>query len=156
MPSIIGWIKNGRKGKNLAYMPASYPSSKVSYGSGTAEDALDELISDVKGAAYTDRSSLLDMTYIGDGLLYDIQLGKIHILSLELEIKANANTGGFVTLASLPYNIVLQTAIAFSTWQSNPQFMGVVRSNGVILIAGSNDKSTSMSYKGSCVVIESA
>ena len=34
MPSIIGWIKNGRKGKNLAYMPASYPSSRVAYGGG--------------------------------------------------------------------------------------------------------------------------
>lgn len=46
MPSIIGWIKNGRKGKNLAYMPASYPSDRVAYGDGTVKDALDGLTAD--------------------------------------------------------------------------------------------------------------
>ena len=48
MPSIIGWIKNGRKGKNLAYMPASYPSERVAYGDGSVKDALDGL-----NASYT-------------------------------------------------------------------------------------------------------
>jgi hypothetical protein len=47
MPSIIGWIKNGRKGKNLAYMPASYPSERVAYGDGSVKDALDEVNADI-------------------------------------------------------------------------------------------------------------
>jgi len=100
MPSIIGWIKNGRKGKNLAYMPASYPSERVAYGNGSVKDALDELNADLikkVGASASGKTFKQQLTElyavwqtlsythkqraylkVGDGIMhiYDIPTGK--------------------------------------------------------------------------------
>jgi len=79
MPSIIGWIKNGRKGKNLAYMPASYPSSRITHESVsvTADGVKTE--AEILNSLYT----LVDFSKVRSNTILEIEAsGKFYVFNV--------------------------------------------------------------------------
>lgn len=115
-------------------------------------------INDLNTATVTNRSSLLSgaSNYLdtSKSKLIDIQIGKLHILNMSLHIKANVNTGGYTTIAVLPYQIKDSAAFTVSAWQIGTSFMGSVNSPGDMQVAGHSTYGAVLEHRAQVIVYE--
>ena len=122
------------------------------------KNAITQLNSDLNTATVTNRSSLLsggsDYIYTDSSKIYDVKIGKIHILNLILEFKANANTGGYKIFGRLPYQIISQASFSISAWQNGSSCMGVIESSGDIVIAAYSAYGANLEHRAQVVVYE--